>query len=158
MVGVHDDRADDLFGHVGMVGLQIGDQHLHRTAPACAASEQQNLVGPTERLGDGFVETLPFWLTLAVRPFMSGMQVLSVPVRVVRGDPFRYGPVNLGAVDTCFLVVDDHQQVRAVAFLSDVAMIHSSDFVRCCVGTVRGHQARAESFGTVRSVSQGPPA
>src|SRR5208283_6021748 len=97
-----------------------GDQHLHRTAPASAAPEQQDLVGPTQRLGDGLVETLPFWLTLAVSPFMGGMQVLFVPVRVVGSDTHRYGPVDLGAVDLCFLMVDDHQQMRgSVSFRHD---------------------------------------
>jgi hypothetical protein len=63
-VGVHDNRPDDLFGHIGVMGLQVGKQHLHRTAPACAAPEQQNLFGPSQRLGDGLVETLPLWLTV----------------------------------------------------------------------------------------------
>ena len=43
---------------------------------------------------------------------MSGMQVPTVPVRIVGDNTLRYGPANLGAVDACFLVVDDYQQVR----------------------------------------------
>jgi hypothetical protein len=70
----------DRGGHVGVVVLQVGEQLIHRTAPARAAPEQQNLFGPSQRLGDGLVETLPFWLALAVSPLVGGVQVSAVTV------------------------------------------------------------------------------
>jgi len=60
MVGVHNDRTDDLSGHVRVKFPQVGQQLLNRTAPARAAPERQDLFRPSQRLGDGLVETLPF--------------------------------------------------------------------------------------------------
>jgi len=55
VVCVHDDRADDPRGHVRVVFLQVGEQHLHRTAPTRADPEQQNLFGTSQGLGDDLV-------------------------------------------------------------------------------------------------------
>jgi hypothetical protein len=40
------------------------------------------------------------------------MQVATESVRVVGGNPHRYGPVDLGAINPGFLVVDDDQKLR----------------------------------------------
>jgi len=101
-----------VFGHVGVVISQVGEQLLHRTTPARSAPEQQNLFGSLHRLGDGLVETLPFRLTFAISRLMGGMQVFSVSVRIVGCNPHGYSPVNLGTVDSCFVVVFDHQQTE----------------------------------------------
>ena len=39
------------------------------------------------------------------------MQVPAVPMWVVGDETHGDGPVDLGAVDPCFLMVDDHQQM-----------------------------------------------
>jgi len=47
VVGVHENRTNDLLRHVSVVLPQVTYQVIHRTAFASATAEDQDLFGPT---------------------------------------------------------------------------------------------------------------
>jgi len=106
------DRADDAFGHVRMMVLQVANQLLHGTARAGSRAEEHYLPHAFQTFGHRLVKAFALRNALAVGIVGDAVQIPAKSMRVERRDPLRHGPLHFGLVDPRFAVVDHDQQMR----------------------------------------------
>ena len=113
MVFINGDRADDALRHVMVMLLEIQKQMFHRATGSGSRSKDQDLLGSTKGLGDGFVEALSLRPKLPVATSVREVQVAAKSVRVIWPNVLGRRAMQLRTEDPSLLMIDDHKQVRA---------------------------------------------